>query len=225
MRWIFRSLGAILLLVVIAIAALALVPAEKIADLVAGQLADRTGRDIRLEGDIKPVFFPILGVRASGVRIGNANWSEHGTMISADSLLSGVSPGGLFTGNVDVTEFRLENPIILLERSKSGQSNWEFDTVLDGADAPAVEASDEPAFIKSISVQQAQISGGTITFIDHLSGTQMGLSALDLKLAAPDFDGEASATAVAEVNGEKIELTAEAVNFRASSQGRYRPSV
>ena len=95
MRWIVRSVVALVLalvtLAVLAAGALFLIPSERIAGLVVGQFKTLTGRELVIEGSVRPTVWPVLGVKTGKVSISNADWSDLGPMFQAEALE--IAPG------------------------------------------------------------------------------------------------------------------------------------
>ena len=54
MRWIVRSVAALVLLVVLGAVAVLLIPAEKIAGLAVSRFNALTGRELVIEGAVRP---------------------------------------------------------------------------------------------------------------------------------------------------------------------------
>ena len=75
MRWIIRSVVALVVLVLVAIVAVFLIPAEKVAALAAAQFKTLSGRDLVSDGAVKPSFWPVLGVQTGPIHISNADWA------------------------------------------------------------------------------------------------------------------------------------------------------
>ena len=90
MRWIFRLLGAVVVLAILAIGGVLLMPAEKIAGIALAKLETLTGRKVTLQGSVRPSIWPVLGVETGPVTMANADWSDAGPMFRADSLDIGV---------------------------------------------------------------------------------------------------------------------------------------
>jgi AsmA protein len=67
MRWIIRIAGFIALLVVLGLGALVAVPTERVASLVADRLSAATGREVIMDGELRPTLFPSLGIRVGDV--------------------------------------------------------------------------------------------------------------------------------------------------------------
>ena len=86
MRWIIRVILTLVTLVVLAIGAVFLIPAEKIADIAEAQFEANTGRVLNITGGVSPTIFPRLGVVLNDVTISNAPWAaERPMMFHADT--------------------------------------------------------------------------------------------------------------------------------------------
>lgn len=181
MRWIFKLIGGIVVLAVLALGAVALVPSEKIAAIATKEISARTGRDVAFSGKIKPVFFPVLGVKTEAFTIGNADWADGGDpMLRADSLLVGVELLPLFSGEVRIKDFRLDGVELRLEKTSDGRANWE----LQGEDLPVADGDEASvSALPEFSLKNGRIRGGTVTYVDHLSGQKTIVTILDLKMS------------------------------------------
>jgi AsmA protein len=202
MRWIFRLVGVLLVLVVVLVGVVFLIPAEKIAGFATAEISARTGRDVSFSGKIKPVFFPVLGVKTEGLSIGNASWSDGSPMITADSLLVGVELMPLISGEIKIKEFRLSGAQIRLEKTRDGQVNWE----LEGAGETASETGATTAGLPHFSLKLGQISDGSLRYIDHQAGTETTVKDIDLAISLPDIDAEATLAGSLAYNGQQITL-------------------
>ena len=103
MRWVFRLIGLVVVLVVLAVGAVFLVPTDRIAGLAADQFKTATGRTLTIEGDVRPMLYPEIGISLGGVAIENAPWSENGDMVAAEKIAVSVKLMPLFSGDVQVT--------------------------------------------------------------------------------------------------------------------------
>jgi len=185
MRWILRSVAALLSVVVLAVGALFLIPAERLANLAAERFEVATGRALVIEGSVRPSLFPVLGARIEGVRVANADWSDAGPLLSAEAVDLGVDLAALWGGDLVIRRFEARNPRILLERHSDGRGNWELSA------APAAESGARAPLSLPI-LERAEIIGADLRFIDHASGQDLRLSALDLTLALPQGGGGAA---------------------------------
>lgn len=189
MRWIFRLIGLVVVLVLLAVGALFLIPSEKIAALAAREIEARTGRSVTFEGSIRPAFWPVIGVKTGGIRIGNADWTDGTPMVTADALLVGVDLMPLLSGEVRVKEFRLDKPSIRLETARDGRTNWTFG---EASPPSAGSGSSASGALAGFTLDEGRISGGTLVYVDHAAGSRVDLRDVDLTLSVPSAKGRAT---------------------------------
>ncbi len=218
MRVILRLAGAVLVLAVLAVIAVLMIPAERVADAAARQFTALTGRQLQIEGSVRPSFWPDLGVRTGPVTIANAGWSEAGPMLEAESLQIGVNLAGLFGGEVHVTGLQAVRPRLILERSAEGQENWVFGGDNGGTVTPSTPGVDAP-----FTFDRLELTDATLTFIDHAADRRWSVEALDLVAQSPVWAGPASLTASGRMNGQAVEMTVEAGVFSDLIGGRVVP--
>lgn len=215
MRWLFRILGIVVVLVVLAIGALFLIPSERIARIATDQFTAQTGRDLAIAGAVRPTLWPQLGVRIEGVTLANADWSEQGAMLSAERLAVGVNLMALMGGAVEVERLELIGPQILLERAADGRANWEFGAAAAPGDSAAQTSnevgesnSDAGSGLPSISLGLAEIRDGSLTYVDHGANIVQRITALDLEARLPSMDARAVLNGSALYNGAALEFDA-----------------
>lgn len=218
MRWIVRSVFALILLAFIAVGALFLIPAEKIAGLVVGQFKTLTGRTLVIEGSIRPTVWPVLGVKTGKVSISNAEWSDMGPMFEAEGLEIAVDMAALVGGVAKITAVEAVGPVLLLERAKDGRENWVF-----GGNAGGTLSTATPGVGKAFTLGRAQISGGRLVFVDHKAGRRVELDKVALDTAIPDFDGEVRVVMSAVKDGQPFDLDLTLGAFRGFLDGKLGP--
>ncbi len=191
MRWVIRILVVLVLLVLVGIGGFFLFPTQKIADLASAQMTRATGRAVQFTGGVRPVVFPMPGVRMKGLSIANVSWGQAPAMVTADSVLIGVDLGALLSGQIRLTKLLIKNPTINLERAQDGRANWDFgaaDTASEQNSAASVTGS-----IPAISLKEGRITGARLDYRDASTGRQSRISGIDLVLKAPTPAGKATA--------------------------------
>ncbi|MBT8474500.1 MAG: AsmA family protein [Rhodobacteraceae bacterium] len=206
MRWVLRIVGVLVLIVVVAVAALFLMPTDRIAALVETRFEAATGRTLSVEGDVRPSLWPALGVRTGAIEISNADWASDTPMLRADGLAVAVDFGALIGGDIRVTGIEVLTPQILLETNADGTGNWEMSGSASETTATATSPEDTGG-IPAFSIDRAVISDASLTYRDA-AGAETRLTALDAELTLPDFDGPANLTATGALNGAPLDVTA-----------------
>lgn len=222
MRWIFRLIGALVLVVVLAIAALFLIPAERIAALAGDQFERATGRSLVISGDVSPSIWPSLGVRAEGVEIGNPVWVTDGPMLRADRLRVGIGLAALWGGAIEVQRFELVDAEIVLVKAADGTASWDFPAA-EAAPASDATAGAGSSGLENFSLDIAEIRNAALLFRDESAGTEFSFSGIDLTLRLPSAEGLASVQGQARVNGAEISVEGEIEGVGPLIEGEIRP--
>ncbi|MCB1368110.1 MAG: AsmA family protein [Rhodobacteraceae bacterium] len=219
MRWIFRLIGVLALLVVAGVVAVSLIPSDKIAAFAARELSNRLGREVRFLGEVRPVFYPVVGVRTGGISIANAEWAGEGAMLSADSLLVGVEIAPLLSGDIRIAELRIGAPVIRLERGANGRGNWEIGASSPAAPSATAAAGTPPAIV----IAEARITDGSVSFRDRKTGGAWAAEHVDLTLKAPRADGPALLAGGLRYQGTDLTFALDVAETGAFLAGRVTP--
>src|SRR5690606_36746202 len=85
----------------------------------------RTGREFDIAGDLDVDLGRITTVTADRLTLGNAEWSEHAQMASADRLALQFEFWPLLVGKLRLPELRLVKPDVRLQTGPEGNpGNW-----------------------------------------------------------------------------------------------------
>ncbi|MEL6643176.1 MAG: AsmA family protein [Pseudomonadota bacterium] len=213
MRWVFRLLGLVVLIIIAAIAAIFLLPSDRIAGVVEERFEAATGRALTIDGDVRPSLWPALGVNTGAVSIANADWAGDTPMVAADNLSVSVDIGALIGGEVRINGVTLEAPRIALATDADGRGNWEMTPPAATDTGGTTETSAEPAGgIPAFTLDEAVIADGQVTFQDA-AGTQIALSGIDATFTLPDFAGPATLALTASANGAPVSVDASVPAF------------
>ncbi len=198
MRWILRIALTLLALVVVAVAALFLIPTDRIARIAEAKFEENTGRALTLKGEVRPQLFPRLGVTLGAVEIANASWAGSEPMVEADRLEVGVGLSALFSGDIIVEAFTIESPVIRLARNAEGLGNWDF---------LGEEGSEETGGgLTEFSLPKGTFTNGTLVYVDEATNTTYSLTEMDAALALANIRGAADVDLSARFQGEVLEV-------------------
>ena len=215
MRWIVRSVMAVGVLILLGIGAVFLIPAEKIAGLAVSKFNALTGRELTIEGSVRPSFWPQLGVTTGPVSISNAPWSDEGPMLRAEGLAISIDMAALIGGEVKIIGVTAIGPKIVLERSADGQENWVF-----GGNAGGTVSANTPGVGAPFTLDQGRVSDGTLVFIDHATQSRTELSSITATVGIPDYIGKAQLDMTAVLNGQAFGVKATVGAFQKFLDGR-----
>ena len=220
MRWIIRGIGVLLLIVVIVLGALLLMPGERIARLASDQLSRVTGREVSITGDVGVTFWPVLGVTAGGLEVGNADWTDKGAMLTAANAAIGVDAGALLRGEIRITNIAAQSPVIRLEQRRDGRASWQF---TDSASGAQIETEATPSQRKRpLSIQKLEVENATLIY-DAEGADLVTYEGVDLALDWPEQGGAADIVASMAPTGERVTLTGRIEGFAAFLEGEVQP--
>ncbi len=215
MRWLVRALGAVAVMVVLAVGALLALPADRIAGVAADRLGAVLGREVTLAGAISPTLWPYLGVRAEAVQVANPPWVTQGPLITAEALSIRVPWSAIFAGVGQIDDITLIAPQITLVRAADGRASWSMG-------AQAAPSAPAPGPSAGFGIAGAEIARGTVTYLDMASGQTLRIGDLDATVTLP-ASGPATIEAEADVNGTRLTLTARLDAPRALVDGALSP--
>ena len=221
MKWIIRAIGILLLILVVAVGSLFLLPADRIARIAADQLRNLTGREVTITGDVGLTFWPVLGVTAGGLEVGNADWAKDGAMLSAANAAIGVDAMALIRGEIKITNIEAQSPTIRLEQRRDGRASWQFS---DGGGEAAIEtAPTAPARSpRPLTIQRLNITDATLIY-DAEGSDLVRFDGVDLSLDWPERAGDAVIKAALRPAADRVSIEATINRFDQFLNGDIRP--
>ena len=221
MKWIVRLIGVLLLIIVVAVGSLFLLPADRIARIAADQLRNLAGRDVTITGDVGLTFWPVLGVSAGGLEVGNADWAKDGAMLSAANAAIGVDAMALIRGEIRITNIEAQSPTIRLEQRKDGRASWQFSDGGGAAEITTDAAAPAPA-PRPLTIQRLNITDATLIY-DAEGADLVRFESVDLSLDWPERAGNATINAALRPGGERVAIEASIDRFDQFLNGDIRP--
>ena len=124
-------------------------------------VADATGREFRINGDleIRPLLSP--SIRMEDVTLANADWADEPHLVEIGAMSVSVDLWSLLSGPIVVKDLQLHDVTALLETTADGRSNTDFEVP---EEEPPVE--DEEAAVRTeppLVLRNADISNITVT--------------------------------------------------------------
>src|SRR3989442_10099147 len=173
--WLALGVVAALLVAGILVFALAFDP-NRYKDDIERMALERTGRTLRLQGELKLVFFPSLGAGVGGVTL-----SERGSQrefISLQSARASVKLMPLLRGQVIVDAVRVSGFRAQLVKNKDGSYN--FSDLLEGkAEKPGPKRKEQSAPV-IFDIAGVDIDRAAVAYRDTSTGQEISLSDLEL---------------------------------------------
>jgi len=202
-------IALVVLLLIAAVAAPFLIPAERYKQEIISQVQRATGRTLTIGGAMKLRLLPSLSISIENAALSNPPGFSTPQMLTVKTLNAEVALLPLLHSQVEVKRFTLDEPVVYLEANAQGARNWEF---TPGKPAPLPAASglligeanaDEHTKASNLSALAAlrlsalKIEGGTVDYRDIPAHVHYALSGLDITAAMPSpsapmtFEGKA----------------------------------
>jgi uncharacterized protein involved in outer membrane biogenesis len=163
-------------------------PLERIA-------ADKTGRTLTLQGDLKVnIAWPAVRLRAAQVRFANPAWAQEPQMLNASGVEVTVDLPALVQRKLLFPEVTLDQAIVFLEQSADDRKSWLLD----------LNQKNEEA---RIQIGHVALNRGTLGFDDAKQKTHIRAKLNTApKLAAGDATAELQFSAVGQYKGLVIQV-------------------
>jgi len=163
MRKILIGLGVVIVLLVVAAFVVPMfIPTETYKAEIKERVRAATGREITIKGDLKFSILPTLGLKVNDVAFANAPGATTKNMATFKQLIVKLKAIPLISGDVEISQFELVEPVINLEVDKAGRPNWVFSKPAASGAAPAKKApAAKPKTAKPAASKTAASGGGS----------------------------------------------------------------
>ncbi len=209
LKWVLIAVGGVVLLFAGALAFIAATfdPNQykaQVADLV----KEKTQRTLTIEGDIRLMLFPRLGVHLGKTRLSEFNSDKD--FAGLDDMRVSLALIPLLTRQVVVDQIRLDGLRANLVRHKDGKTN--FDDLLGGKEKEGAAKPVEPAKAQTppikLEVDGVRISKAALVWKDEAGGADYAISDFSLKTGrvAPGVPTKFDLAATIRANQPKVDV-------------------
>lgn len=190
-----------------------LVPLDGAKTRIETAAASATGRTVRIEGPLRLMFFPRLGVRAHELTLANVPGGRAAVLASVGDVEISVKAMPLLTGRVAIDRIVLDKPVIALEVDRAGAENWKFAKPAGTAALPARKGTlTLPA---TTEFEGLEIHDGAVTYDNAKTGTHRAIEHVNVDVAITRIDRPVSATGDFTVKDRKVAFAAELATLKA----------
>jgi AsmA protein len=180
------ALGVIVLgIVVLAVALVLLVDPNDYKEEIVQAVKEQTGRELKIEGDLKLSLFPWLGLETGALELANAPGfgKQPFARVAAAGVKVKLLP--LLRKELQVNTILIDGLRLQLTRNKAGKTNWDDLGSAEtkppaGTKQAAPDAPTSPA-IGALTVGGIDVRNGEIRWRDEQSNTHYTLRNLELK--------------------------------------------
>lgn len=198
LKWIAAVLGVVVLLVVSAAILLPILidPNDHKPEIIA-QVKERTGRDLRIDGDIALSVFPWIGVELGKVELSNATGFDNPVFASTDKVSIRVKLLPLFSKRLEMDTVTIHGLNLNLARDGGGRNNWddlakagqgqgESDTDSGGGASPPSGSKGSPdgSAAAALAIGGLDIDDANLTWHDATKNQSLEVRKLNLQTGA-----------------------------------------
>ena len=192
LKWLVGVVGVIVVLFVAAAIVLPLIidPNDYKQELIA-QVKERTGRDLRIDGDIELSVFPWIGVKLGKIALSNAAGFDNPVFASTDKVSIRVKLLPLFSKRLEMDTVTVHGLTLNLARDRNGRSNWD-DLAKAGGDSGAGDPStstgtssgSESRAAAALAIGGLDINNANLSWDDASQGQRFAIDNLSLQTGA-----------------------------------------
>ncbi len=220
MKWLLRIAFLLVAVIGLVIGALLMMPGGKLAVILAEQVRAQTGRDLKLSGDVKLSFWPVLGMETGPVTFSNASWAGPEPMLSADSMAVGVDAAALISGDLKIRRIIAENPTLRLELS-DGRGNWQFDRAAPVSSGNTVSTPSQNE-TGTVTLDFLELTNARLVYVEN-KAVKFDFANVDLSANWPDVTAPLFVEAKMGVPGGKVEVDLKIPDLPAYATGVAAP--
>jgi AsmA protein len=189
LKWLSIIIGSLVLLILLAALIIPhAIDLQQYKPHIEKKVSEATGRPFAMGEDLKLSLFPWVGLSLSDVRLGNPPGFEEEEFLAVKSFQVQVKLVPLFSKEVQVRRFVLEQPRIVAVKQKDGRGNWEG---LVGGEREVAATEPEGAQglpLETFAVNEFAIKEGSVIWIDHVSETRKEITQVNLLLKEVSLD-------------------------------------
>lgn len=209
MRKLLIGVAIVPLLAVTALAVVpSLVPSSVYKEKIQTQLTKELARDVTIDGEVKLSVFPSIRAKTGRVVIANPGGFSSTNFAAMDGLEAKVKLLPLLSKRVEIAAFKLKNPVINLEKNKSGVANWVM-----GEEKPAAEKPEAGPFKRDgrysdvdPAIGLFSIEDGAISYVDAVKGDSYDLADVNVKFSLPSLADTVKIDGDAVFNGQPLTM-------------------
>jgi AsmA protein len=149
---------------------------------------DKTGRTLKIDGNVSLSFFPWLGVKIKNVSLNNPPNFKDKNFASAKEIGVSIKLLPLVIGNFEIGNISLKNLELDLIKNNSGISNWQDLVEINKNQSPSSDTKDSKISLEKFSIKSLTIDNGSILWQDQKTNKKIKATALDFSSKNIKFD-------------------------------------
>ncbi len=153
-------------------------------DEIVAMVKKETGRDLKLDGDIKLSVFPWLGVQTGAVSLGNAPGFGTQPFASTQAVNIRVQLLPLLRKKVEMDTITVDGLRLNLARDKHGKANWDDLLAAGSANRGGKKTGGSPIQLASLALGGVDIRDASLSWRDAARGEFYQLAGLNVHTGA-----------------------------------------
>ena len=174
-----------------------------------------TGRDLRIDGDVRISVWPDLNFSFGGIRLANAPGMAPSDMGTISNVTGKVALWPLLRKTIEVDSLIVDNASVHLAIDKDGNPNWTFRPSLSSEQKPETEAQKPTGTPWSVQLGDVRLARSEITYQDATTGQNLDVKDIGFTVAMADTEQPLSINGQMTVNALPV-----TVNFLVDTPNR-----
>jgi uncharacterized protein involved in outer membrane biogenesis len=188
---VLKIVGVLVIAVIVAVVAIVMsMDFNQYKPEIIAEAKKATGRDLKIDGDIKLAISLTPALAVSGVSFSNATWGSQPVMAKVETFEAQVAILPLLSGTVDVQKIVIIGADILLEKNAKGEFNFVFEPAGGAAPAASQAAPAESSGGAGVIpvIRQVTIEKSRVTYRDAAAPKPISLVVNELSLKGDGLD-------------------------------------
>ena len=171
--------GVPILLILVLIIVVHTYDYNRLKPRIESAVENATGRELTMTGDIDLDFGFSPALMVERVALQNAKWGSEPEMVSCERFELKVALLPLITGDISIKRLILVRPVMLVEKSKQGKFNYEFETGAKKKTKKTPEQKEDKEVgqaLPGLKVNRVRIDGAKLVYKDHATDSGFTVS-------------------------------------------------
>ncbi|GJL63359.1 MAG: hypothetical protein NPIRA04_20130 [Nitrospirales bacterium] len=168
----------VLLLLIGGAIGLSILDPRWVANIAESKMTEMVGQEVTIDS-IDFDLGTVIRLRVENAAVANPSWASHPYLASVDALEVGIDVSALLAGDLVITDVRVVDPVIQLEKTSQGQANWVFKEEPTSSAINQESASqgvDDDGAMSLPRIESLSIDDGFLTYNDATQDTSLKFS-------------------------------------------------
>ncbi len=169
-------------------------------------VAEKTGRPLRVAGDVRLSLFPWVGVSFADLSLGNPPGFPDPGFLQVKAFDVRLKLWPLLFRQVEVGRLVIDEPRVALVTLADGRVNWEFGAKREATAGQPPPTAPTELPLRSLAAEEIRIRNGTVLLVDRRAKTERAVRRLDISLLDVSMERPLRLSLSAEWEGKPVTL-------------------